>query len=144
MGTDNTVGIELESLQIEHLLVVDDEDITDYVVEGVIETFTGVKKYKFERDGWKALEYLANCKKLKTFPDLILLDLRMPQMPGTEFLLRYEHLFYDDFPKTKLVVITNYYSRFKKEIQHYDAINLIIEKPLNKDKFQILQDRLFV
>jgi CheY-like chemotaxis protein len=136
-------SLEISLLQIEHLLVLDDEDITDYVVEGVIQNFIGIKQYKFEKDGWKALEYLANCKRLKNFPDLILLDLKMPQMPGTEFLLRYEHLFYNDFPKTKLVVITNYYNRFKKEIQHYQAINLILEKPLNRDKFEILQDKLF-
>lgn len=128
---------------INHLLVIDDDKITDFVVEGLISHFSDIRKYHFESDGWKALEYLGHCSHIGDFPDLIFLDLKMPLMSGFEFLLRYEHLFQYEYPETKIVIVTNSTGGIEKEIQQYHSVDMLVNKPLDKQKFDYMYNSLF-
>jgi CheY-like chemotaxis protein len=140
----NTNSSQIENT-IEHLLVVDDDLMTDVLLEGVASNLDLIDRYVFESSGWKALEYLAVCKKNNDFPALILLDLRMPEIDGYEFLERYERLFFDDFPETKIVVVTNSTTDYEKQaLTMFPSVNLYLNKPLVKDKFIWIYKTLFL
>jgi len=61
------------------ILIVEDEEL----IRQMYAEFLGMKGYKVEtaENGQKALDFLSN-----TRPDLILLDMNMPELNGKEFL----------------------------------------------------------
>lgn len=129
---------------INHLLVIDDDEMTDVLLEGVASNLDLIDRYVYQNNGWKALEYLAVCKKTNDFPSLILLDLRMPEINGYEFLERYEHLFYDEFPDTKIVIVTNSTTEYEREaLEMFPSVDLYMNKPLVKEKFISIYKTLF-
>lgn len=81
------------------ILIVEDE-------KALNEAYTIIltkEKYKVTSvfNGIQALEAIK-----KQVPDLVLLDLRMPQMNGVEFLQNLMPL--DNYPKLKIIVFSNY------------------------------------
>jgi CheY-like chemotaxis protein len=104
-----------------------------------------INRYIFKQDGWEALEYLSFCKKTHDFPDLIILDLRMPNMTGIEFIERYERLFYKKFVETtKLVVATNSTTDIERTAAlTFPSIDLFLNKPIVKEKFEYMYKCLY-
>lgn len=60
----------------------------------------------FANDGQAAIDYLFNCSD-KTFPDLICVDLYLPQMTGFDFGKHYQKYFSKQHPKTFLFLTTH-------------------------------------
>ncbi len=81
-----------------NVLIVEDEKALNQAYEMIL------KKAGYEVKGvYDGLEAL---KAVKTFePDLILLDLRMPNMSGSEFLAKYDAK--NKHPKVKIIVFSN-------------------------------------
>jgi CheY-like chemotaxis protein len=85
--------------QMAKILIVEDE-------KALNEAYTIIltkEKHKVTSvfNGVQALEAVK-----KQTPDLILLDLRMPQMDGVEFLQNLKPL--ENYPKLKIIVFSNY------------------------------------
>jgi CheY-like chemotaxis protein len=130
--------------QINHLLVIDDDPLTEVLLDGISNNLHLISRYVFEAGGKQALQYLLFCEKTMDFPELIILDLRMPEMDGYEFLAKYEELFYEKFPQTKIVIATNIFQTFANTIQDdYECISLYINKPIKKEKFEEIYNSLF-
>jgi CheY-like chemotaxis protein len=129
---------------IKHLLVIDDDYMSDIMIDGISNNLNIIDRYVFKQNAWDALVYLSFCRKTKDFPDLIILDLRMPVMDGFEFLERYEHLFYKEFQETKIVVATSSSVSIEKEATiTFPSINLFLQKPIVKEKFDYMYSTLF-
>jgi CheY-like chemotaxis protein len=129
---------------INHLLVVDDDYMTDIIIDGISSNLDIINRYVYKQNGWEALEYLSFCRKTHDFPDLIILDLRMPVMTGLEFIERYEHLFYKEFKSTKLVVATNASNDVEKTAAlTFPSIDLFLNKPIGPEKFDYMYKSLY-
>jgi DNA-binding NtrC family response regulator len=114
------------------ILIVDDDKT---ILEG-FKVLLETKKYKIStaEDGRKALEKVRN-----NFYNLVLLDIKLPDMEGTDLLLEFRQL----NPKMKTIIITGYSTRENA----INSLNLgadgYLEKPVTPGKLlEIVADKL--
>lgn len=75
------------------ILLVDDDEATNYIHEMVIKQVDWVESIRAVQGGHEALDYLKLMVDGKyPQPDIIFLDINMPAMSGWEFLEEYEKL----------------------------------------------------
>lgn len=68
------------------ILVVDDDEEDRFIIQDGFTEVGAEDLVHFEENGEKALEYLENCYNQKDLPCLIILDLNMPRLNGTQTL----------------------------------------------------------
>lgn len=118
-----------------HLLIIDDEEINNFLIGELLSEVKAIENLEFFTNGWEALDYLGTIKNEGDFPDLIFVDINMPQMDGYEFTERFEHLFYNRYPKTQIVILSNSIrSSDKEKSLNYKAVCQYINKPLDEEK----------
>jgi len=73
---------------IQNTLIVDDDNLSIYLTKTILERTTECKNFESANNSNQAIDYLKYCiEKNKTnFPDLILLDLDMPNGNGWQFI----------------------------------------------------------
>jgi CheY-like chemotaxis protein len=77
------------------ILLVDDDDTTNYLNQRLLEGLNAAEKIIIVKDGEKALDYLTRaCDETQSThypcPELVFLDIKMPIMDGFEFLDAYQ------------------------------------------------------
>lgn len=131
-------------IQIKHILLLDDDELNNLLVKEVILDLISVKEIKTITSGWDALDYLEERKEANDFPDFIIVDVKMPEMDGFEFLEKYEDLYYKDFKNTKVAVATSSQREFDKmKATQYPSVNLFVNKPLDETKLNYTFKALF-
>lgn len=79
--------------KVNHILLIDDNEIDNYISKNMIMRFEIAQKITVKNSGIEALQFLKNeCTVAEDFPDIIFLDIRMPEMNGFEFLDEYAKL----------------------------------------------------
>jgi CheY-like chemotaxis protein len=117
------------------VLMIDDNDIDGFVTKKIIEKSGFAKNVILKKSAFKALEYLrSNDSSGKNFPDIIFLDLRMPEMDGFKFLDEFEKLNNDSSNNCKIVVFsssidTDDYNRVKNN----KFVKKYIRKPISME-----------
>jgi CheY-like chemotaxis protein len=120
------------------VLMIDDNDIDGYVTKKIIEKSDFAKNVIIKKSGVKALEYLkSNDSSRKSFPDIIFLDLRMPEMDGFKFLDEFEKLSNDSINNCKIVVFSSSidaddYNRVNKN----KFVKKFIRKPISMEAIE--------
>jgi CheY-like chemotaxis protein len=120
-----------------NVLLVDDDDINNYVSESIIKNIGAYKHIEKKINGKEAIEFI-NETLLRNDagknPNLILIDINMPVMDGMEFLQAFNKI----KEKNNMIVylmhtapLTPAQNKIIKEV--YLTGN--IEKPLTKEKF---------
>ena len=116
------------------ILIIEDNDVNMRVAEklvGVISEETSVLKAE---NGEKAIELFKTSK-----PDIILLDLRLPDITGYEVSKRIRHL----DQKVPIIAITAMVVKGEKERCLSEGMNHYLSKPLDSDKLrEIIQGYL--
>lgn len=70
-----------------HILLVDDNDIDNYINNHIVKKSKLAEKITIKNSAIKALEYLESIRdNVEEFPDMIFLDISMPIMNGFGFL----------------------------------------------------------
>jgi len=121
------------------ILIVDDDNVSNYLTEKVLKSYGEVRMVTAVTDGKQAVNYLKHqCfgNDIYACPDLILLDLNMPYYDGMELLNNSENLGLDK--NIPIVVLTSEEPtpELKNELARME-VNYII-KPLTADKFSEL------
>lgn len=119
-------------VKLESILLVDDDHITNFIHQKIIDSLKCTEHMKVAKNGKEAIAYLS--QESSKFPDLIFLDINMPKMNGWEFLEAYEQLSKDSGNKSIIVILTTSQNPddFEKAKSN-PHVNLIENKPLTKD-----------
>lgn len=122
----------MKNKKISFLLVEDDEvDVMN--VKRAFEKNKISNPLHIARDGLEALEILKRKPKIENYPNVVLLDLRMPKMDGIEFLRKVR----EDEELKKLIVIVLTTSDDDRDVVSAYDFNVAgyIVKPITFDKF---------
>jgi len=116
------------------VLLIDDNDIDNFVAKKMIEKTGFAKKVFAVQSARSGLDYLNSEESLKdNLPDIIFLDIGMPEMDGFEFLEEYEKLNKIVVNHCKVVILSS-----SLDIDDYNRANRnklvkkFINKPLSK------------
>lgn len=115
--------------------IIDDSDVNNYYIEDLLEEFEFTNSVNSFMKASEALdELLARIKSDKKLPDVIFLDIRMPEMDGFEFIEELENEL-DDAPFTpKVFILTS--SRHRRDVEAFSKQFIACEflnKPLEKE-----------
>jgi CheY-like chemotaxis protein len=127
------------------VLLVDDDEATNFIHSLVIKKMDCARKIVSRENGLKALEYIKNSDMGDDYrPDLILLDIHMPEMNGWEFLEAYNALDKNKRAKAVIVMLTaplgpNQTEKAKK----IPDISGFIQKPLTTESMEGLLKQYF-
>ena len=127
------------------ILLIDDEEISIYLNRMIVKNTGVFEQIDTYSSGADALDLLRNLEKDSIpAPEMILLDMHMPEMNGFQFLDKYGELS-DAFRKrTKIIMLTA--SIKPEEVQRamaHKALADLCNKPLSKDKMKMLLDKFF-
>jgi len=109
-------------------LIVEDEPLARRVLRDLIAQVDWLELIGEAEDGLRALERIAALK-----PDLLFLDVEMPELSGLEVLERIEH--------HPAVVFTTAYDRYAVAAFELEAIDYLV-KPFGRSRFEATLERL--
>jgi CheY-like chemotaxis protein len=123
------------------ILVIDDTETDRYIADFAIKRYKLANEVVLKESGKKALEYLTLLQdKPGELPDIIFLDIRMPEMNGFQFLEAYSKL--PETVKIKSVIMmlsTSLNTEDHKNALENPYVNRFLNKPLNKENIEILK-----
>ncbi|HYG39394.1 MAG TPA: response regulator [Cytophagales bacterium] len=126
-------------MKFKRILLVDDDQITNFLNENLIKEMNISDYISIANDGQEALDYVKlNCLGSGNVNgaccDLILLDLNMPVMDGFEFLEKVSELKIDT--SISIVLLTT--SSNERDLERAKTFNIMgyINKPLTEAKIQ--------
>lgn len=115
------------------VLIVDDSNLCCFIAQTIINEFKQIEDNLIMPSGFSALEYLKiSITNPDTYiwPELILLDVFMPEVDGFDFLDEYENFPSELRKKTKIILISSGYKNPKIEQElHLKRVSKFILKP---------------
>jgi CheY-like chemotaxis protein len=119
---------------LKKVLVIDDDDLSIFLIGMTLEDIAFIESHESVNSGWEALHYL---NEKDTTPDLILVDLNMPEMDGYEFIQRFEKDYWQDTPSTQVIVVTSSQRESdKNKSLSFKSVVGFIQKPISEEKIK--------
>ena len=121
------------------ILLVDDDYVNNFLTERLLRKSNIAREIRAVRNGEEALTYLAEQKNYT--PDLILLDINMPEMDGINFLKNFKRMVLDK--NIRIILLTGSVNPQDRELLNHLGFNDIMLKPFSEEKMsQILKKNL--
>ncbi len=129
-------------MKVKNILLVDDSDIDNMVNKRVIMKAGYTEQITVKISAQAALDYLLECidEQSAMIPDLILLDIRMPEIDGFGFLERFEKLPAQIHQKASIVMLSSSIDAedFRKAEENR-FVKKFVNKPLKKETIDMLR-----
>ena len=124
---------------VEKTVLIDDSDIDLFIQRRFLEVYNFSNELLLYKSAEEALGWLKNING-ETAPDIIFLDLNMPEIDGFSFLKNFKELSEKIILKSKIVVLTSSNSSKDRE-QAFSFKNVIqfITKPLKQTDIEELK-----
>jgi len=116
------------------VVLIDDNPIDHYIMRTMLYKNEACEQATYAFDGSMIIEYMEEYKgEPKKLPDVIFLDLTMPDFSGWEFLEKFDKLQNSLNKHVDLYVMTSSVRESDKERStKYGCVNSFISKPLSK------------
>ena len=120
------------------VLLIDDDELFLFLTEKTLKKTSCLESFSSFKDTTEAKAYLDSCiAEQAPFPDVIFVDMNMPGMNGEDFAILYSEKYMEQFPETKLVILTSSISRKEKvRAMEIPAVVDFMQKPLTEEKLQ--------
>jgi CheY-like chemotaxis protein len=116
--------------QFNTVLLVDDDYVNNFVTERLLKRANIAKTIKSVRNGEEALTFLSEEK--NDCPELIFLDVNMPEMDGINFLKYFKKMILEK--KIRVILLTGHVGPKQKSTLQDLGFPNVIEKPLTEEK----------
>ena len=126
---------------VELALLVDDNDVDLFIQKRFIEIAGFAKQIKAYNSPNQAITYLQESD--STTPQIIFLDLNMPDMDGFGFLEKFLQLPQKIQEMAKVVILTSSSNQSdKKRAEGYSSVTNFLSKPLSLEALKSLKDEM--
>ena len=117
------------------VIVIDDNPTDHYIMRRLLHKNNDCNQATFTYDGSLVLDYLEENKNYASrMPDVIFLDLDMPEITGWEFLDELEKLVTTARKKVKVhIMSSSVQSKDVFKSKKYNCVNSYLTKPLSSD-----------
>ncbi|KAA2219310.1 MULTISPECIES: response regulator [Maribacter] len=114
------------------VLLIDDSEIDNYINKAIISKSKFINEVIVKTSGLKALNYLRELEESpEDFPDVIFLDIRMPEMDGFEFIEQYKNLPVETKGKCRVFMLSSSINpKDLEKSESYKEIEKHLAKPL--------------
>jgi CheY-like chemotaxis protein len=116
------------------LVIIDDDPIDHFLMQHILQENSYFDKTTYTMDASLVLDFIEeNRSDPDTLPDIIFLDLAMPQFDGWDFLDRFQNLIPMLDKNIKVYILTSSVRPTDRERStHYPFIKSFISKPLEQ------------
>ncbi|MBA9076455.1 MULTISPECIES: response regulator [Rufibacter] len=122
------------TVDVGEILVIDDDTSSLYLIQDLFQSMGMGSKVTTATSASEALKVLKERAGTAKFPELILLDIRMPEEDGFGFLEKMGKLKLTGPVEPKVVVLSYYGSRTYQERASRLGVAAYLLKPLTKEK----------
>lgn len=117
------------------ILIVEDDNLTLQLYDILLEDQQDVQ-WKSAASGSEAINYLKHCQS-EEWPDVILVDLNMPDMDGFELIDKMNELFGSQLLNGKIYILTNSISKKDEEMANrHNLVQGLLSKPLSEENLK--------
>lgn len=123
------------------VMIIDDDNYTIELYKMMMEWSENKAHVKIELSAAKAMNDLIKLEEENSgrFPDYILLDLRMPEMHGFDFIRKFEQNFPEKGNKTVFVITTSsVINKEKEDAFGFKSVKEFLVKPIPADYIEKL------
>ena len=133
---------EKKSYKYKTVMLVDDNDIDNFVNRKTIEAIGFAEKIEAHINPETALEFLQMLEKggeqmKKDAPQIIFLDINMPLMDGFEFVKKFEKLNEATKKNIRIILLSSSMNPADREhAKEFKSIHSFVSKPLSREQLQ--------
>lgn len=128
------------------ILIIEDNETDRYIARRMIQKYHFSEETIIKESAPKALEYLLSIVNIpESMPQLIFLDIRMPEMDGFGFLEEYAK--FPEQIKTKCIILMLSSSLDRDDhrlAENSPYVNRFLNKPLNMEKMKVIEKEFFL
>jgi CheY-like chemotaxis protein len=126
------------------VLLIDDDPISNFLTATVLKNSQAFSHIRVSSNGREALDWLGPEQQATGhYPDLILLDLNMPNMNGFTFLKFFRQLPGPASKSRIMVLSTSNYQEDIEYLKQFPEVEVFLQKPLTEESLQYILNRYF-
>lgn len=130
--------------KLQKVLLVDDDDIVNSINKVIIKHSKFADEIISETVASRAIEYIKSHRDEGTLPELIFLDINMPEMDGWDFMDEYSKLGLEDDGPRIIMLTSSINPRDENRASLIDEITDFLSKPLSPELLESIYQSHFV